>query len=988
MKRPLPRALNSEGQTPVKIASVIRYHLGELSARNAHHEFEHLCRYLAKARIHSNILPATGPVSSGGDQGRDFETFRSQVAYPAVSNFKDMVSDAKVVFGSSLDKRIERKIRTDVGSIATRGGSVERIIYFCESNLAVAKRHKLKAWARESHNVSLEIFDGTAIADLLSDRDVFWIAQEFLHIPAEIMPTTADRDGWYGRQVERWADRSPMVVSNADFAEVKFGLRRATFHNDARPHLLFWIGLMKPFLKESAPRQLQRCADYELAVAHLRGKGDLASEFGLVRDYFADVEDWLAVADLQDAATLLVYAFGGLMLGQCDVEPAMLFKWRQRVMSVLGREIARAPGPGRRSGLLSVRAFLQSMPESVGSPIPYERCFDDWEAALGEAEKTPLFPIEELVRDLSKMTPALGESPRFVALADRADGLFASRQGPVAAAEHMYVRAITFYEADRLLDAIRDLHRVQFRWLTGDTMVRFQRASFILAKSYLELGLAYASKHVALAASFSALHSDDPAVIHSLPTVMFAAADADNAAGNSLSYFNLLLIGLEAHARLDPDPLQPDKHPQVDAQLGQATALRGLAAREGGTQLAAVDKLLSEVPFPLRDPIVRASVDPSGFWLKGSWDDVWDGIEEHFLDRPFADLGTVRSTRWRAFGIRWSAVFDNDRQTNGIAEEFLACLQITLAALAGTDLCLLPIEIRLELSVSRAARRAKILHKKPSSATGSVIAIRLARRDAESPHDHTGETLAIIAEVLGQISMLPVGELLETLKEPLLTAANRIHIGRPYRELYDEFLPDERFAKTERHASSPVQPDRPHRGWQHPLLAPKDGPGPTYDPSDALTYVRARYDRGLRLAGLSIRGLMADEDRRARLRGWHEEGLKDWEILSIVLNAAVNIRHPLADDAELSPEDLDRFRRAFESKEAETTAIAASAFTDELLVTSRRLFEVAYLRAWGLDIPFPDLDEKMIETFLVDRYGLRTDDVEHPDIFGWPSQPN
>jgi hypothetical protein len=236
--------------------------------------------------------------------------------------------------------------------------------------------------------------------------------------------------------------------------------------------------------------------------------------------------------------------------------------------------------------------------------------------------------------------------------------------------------------------------------------------------------------------------------------------------------------------------------------------------------------------------------------------------------------------------------------------------------------------------------------------------------------------------------MLPVGELLETLKEPLLTAANRIHIGRPYRELYDEFFPDERFAKTERHASSPVRPDRPHRGWQHPLLAPKDGPGPTYDPSDALTYVRARYDRGLRLAGLSVRGLMADEDRRARLRGWHEEGLKDWEILSIVLNAAVNIRHPLADDAELSPEDLDRFRRAFESKEAETTAIAASAFADELLVTSRRLFEVAYLRAWGLDIPFPELDEKMIETFLVDRYGLRTDDVEHPDIFGWPSQPN
>lgn len=89
-----------------------------------------------------------------------------------------------------------------------------------------------------------------------------------------------------------------------------------------------------------------------------------------------------------------------------------------------------------------------------------------------------------------------------------------------------------------------------------------------------------------------------------------------------------------------------------------------------------------------------------------------------------------------------------------------------------------------------------------------------------------------------------------------------------------------------------------------------------------------------------------------------KEGLTDWEILSIVLNAAVNIRHPLADDEEPSAEQLDRFRKAFKSKEPETMAIAASAFTDELLVNSRRLFQVAYLRAWGLDIPFPALDEK------------------------------
>jgi len=52
--------------TRVQLAGIIRFHLGELAARN---EFEQLCRYLARARVYSNNLPATGPVGADGDQG-------------------------------------------------------------------------------------------------------------------------------------------------------------------------------------------------------------------------------------------------------------------------------------------------------------------------------------------------------------------------------------------------------------------------------------------------------------------------------------------------------------------------------------------------------------------------------------------------------------------------------------------------------------------------------------------------------------------------------------------------------------------------------------------------------------------------------------------------------------------------------------------------------------------------------------------------------
>lgn len=48
-----------------QIIQQIKFSLDQLSSQNAHHDFEHLCRHLTRARICSNVLPSTGPVSAG-----------------------------------------------------------------------------------------------------------------------------------------------------------------------------------------------------------------------------------------------------------------------------------------------------------------------------------------------------------------------------------------------------------------------------------------------------------------------------------------------------------------------------------------------------------------------------------------------------------------------------------------------------------------------------------------------------------------------------------------------------------------------------------------------------------------------------------------------------------------------------------------------------------------------------------------------------------
>jgi len=175
---------------PIQLVSLIRFQLSQLSAKNRHHEFEHLSYYFAKARICSNILPATGPVSSGGDQGRDFETFRTYLATSPIANssFIGLISERPIAFACSLEKDIIPKIKEDIKTIMSSGSQIDAIHYFCGEDIPVGKRHGLKSWAMDTYSVDVEIHDGQAISQMLSDREVFWIAERFLDIPTDLFP--------------------------------------------------------------------------------------------------------------------------------------------------------------------------------------------------------------------------------------------------------------------------------------------------------------------------------------------------------------------------------------------------------------------------------------------------------------------------------------------------------------------------------------------------------------------------------------------------------------------------------------------------------------------------------------------------------------------------------------------------------------------------------------------------------------------------------
>src|SRR5580704_2818223 len=221
------------------LKSFIRFQLSQLSVGDGHHEFELLSFDLARIRVASNLLPATGPVQAGGDQGRDFESYRTFLANSPIagSSFAAKASNGLIVGACTLNKQTESKIRSDLNTIFSHGEAPTHVYYFCEPDVPVAKRHELIAYCGENYGARLEIFDGNSIADMLADADARQIALEYLDIPSELWPTESSLHADYIAARMRWLSQQEAPTNYADFSQIKSGLRTATFNEEAKSDL-------------------------------------------------------------------------------------------------------------------------------------------------------------------------------------------------------------------------------------------------------------------------------------------------------------------------------------------------------------------------------------------------------------------------------------------------------------------------------------------------------------------------------------------------------------------------------------------------------------------------------------------------------------------------------------------------------------------------------------------------------------------------------
>jgi hypothetical protein len=377
----------------------IHFQLNQMSTRNEHHRFEEICFRIARRRISSNVKLASGPVSAGGDQGRDVESYVTWLPeqLPHAKGFVARASDKPVVVACTLQKDdLARKAKDDVakicepgagaagGTASTTGGPdpVDYILFCSVVAIPTGKQHELQQWARERYGVRLDFFDGLVLSTMLAEVDLVWIAQEYLDLASNLVPDHPGEDPapqWYSDLLARCRRGEVTALTPGDLAQIRSGLRFATRDDDARTDLPEWLGNMALFLvpDSSVSDEVAMRARYEIAVAHIRGLESLTAVESAIRDFIRFASQSASLALLEDAQVLLMY-FGGAMARGLDedsrtVTPAELSTLHtdlEAAASMARAGTDSATHPVRYTRLLRLEALLALHPAYDRGTLP------------------------------------------------------------------------------------------------------------------------------------------------------------------------------------------------------------------------------------------------------------------------------------------------------------------------------------------------------------------------------------------------------------------------------------------------------------------------------------------------------------------------------------------------------------------------------------------------------------------------------------------
>jgi hypothetical protein len=967
----------------------IRYGLNGMRSRNAHHDFEALSFELARLRVASNLMLATGPVGAGGDQGRDFESYKTYLAHAFGDGVFIGRTSADVIVGAcSLQGSIRNKIRQDLEKIFSSGEHPHAVYYFCEENVLAGTRHTLQTECRQKFAARLEIFDGNTIANELVEADARWIAESYLFISAEDLDIEPDNER-YAALRQRWLVEKDGPGNFADFLELREGLRVSYTERSSRGDLEAWLAAMRPLTELEDEGVIRQRARYEYVVAALRGGVAGADVLPMWRAYFDGLSFDSPVKLISDAAPLFSFAYASAESGQVDISQDDFRALNTRIQVLLDERMEKAESNEERVALLEANLQLGLFASHLAGEDQQamkRRALSVLEALVEQAKTTPFFPVTRLGKFFEIYGSAFGGDANFRAMNAQVERIVSERDAASDVAGKARTRAIEYYKSGELLAAIDEFHRARVGWFSHDTIDGSIMAMLLLSDAYLGLGLVYAARYYAAGALFMASLYPDDSIKRHVSRAAFALATTYLAAGEGLAYLISIGQALELHSATAAKAEAWNEHEHVKTCVVNAMIYRTMTRRLAPKLLSAVDDLIRKFPLPKDEVAALMAMSEGPPWSDMSATALENVIRQDIGASPFSEAYHV--LRWNALGILWTLTYESGTE-HAAALELATTLQIVQADLAMLDLMIIPSDVCIHVSLGNVA--TPVIRPVSSNDESSWYVIMPATPPS-GEIDVTAYAVAIALEILKGVSALPLGDLERIVRDRFQGGlADRTLSVRPARELANFTPLDVELREKLSDADLPAF-DPPIVPSESREMVWKTGPGLNYTPERAKDALQRRYENFLRSVKLTLPKLLADERCRAIIGELRQEGLLDWQILSIISSIVISFQDEAQygkprGAADLKEIDARRRARAQREERPDDPKYELADFTANNVREYKAFHTVVVMQGWGLENRRRTPDLLAIKKLLDERYANAKDDIEHDDPFAATGVP-
>ncbi len=830
-----------------QVKTQIRFELSHLAEKNAHHDFEHLCRYLAKVRICSNILPSTGPVSNGGDQGSDFETFLTYLKKDSTkgSMFLGLISEDLIVFACSIQKdEIGNKVKSDVKKILKYNDQVKSIHFFSSFGIPPSQTHKLKKWARDTYFISLEIHDAQSISELLADRDTFWIATEYLNIPSELFPPSPTEEKWYTEYREKWKKSAPQNKNFADFFEIKTALRHATFTDNVKQDLPFWIEKME-FYRQEKEAIFWRKSTYEICRAKLRGMERLEDEKSNIICFFSDIPKLNGPAELNDAHFLLMYCIGAYIRNLISLTTDQIEDWHEQLINKVEIILKKTKSNNYKCLLLDLRGFLSIYPDLKTRTLPdftIDEAIKWWTVLIKKVPKSPLFPLDNFSDNLTGTIRIIGKNSKFSSLTHTVDALLSKRQGDFIAAQKCKDRAIEYHKKGEILTAINELHEAKVKWFSEETLRGSILSILIISEWYRELNLIYAAKNYALAGGYLASKSQEQQIIQYCPKALIMISEYNYTEGTWIDCLLFTEIGLKAHFAFSPNASEINENTILGRVLSYSSTILAVTRQFDDDLFRFVKSKISKWNLDdIFNEVLPTTIDEGS---KKNFISLWGDLEGALLNKPYGDLEDIRVANWYELDIFWTINWENTYQNTSICEQIIAIMQIMLADLADVDLYLLKTNVEITVLIDDVPK--PILKERASNNSRQwVLILPASIPDIKNNLKlFESEVIAVVTQILLEISVLPQREFFEKINQSFKNGLSmKTFVGQLYVTMYQSFIDKEEYDEMHSFEKNISRLDRAFKIKEISPLPIHQGLIPNYSEEQSKEFLNNRYTR-------------------------------------------------------------------------------------------------------------------------------------------------